>query len=442
MMNEHDNSLSRRNFLQVAAATAGTLFVPVASLAQDSDSTTPTAKQIQPGAHAGGSDVLKVGVIGAGGRGTGAAINCIESSPNIQIVAIGDAFADRVAESRKKIAEKFPDALKVTDETAFSGMDNYEKVLKTDCDIVILAAPPGFRPQHLRAAVEAGKHIFMEKPVAVDPIGVRSVIESGDMATQKNLCIVAGTQRRHDPIYIETIKRIQDGAIGDVVSGQAYWCQEGLWVKKKKDEWSDLEWQMRNWLYFDWISGDHIVEQHVHNLDVINWIMGAPPVKALGMGGREVRKGDEYGNIFDHFAVEYEYANGARVTSFCRQTEGAAHRVSEFVMGTKGKADPRGKIEGPKAFEYPEEGEKVNPYVNEHKNLVTSIREGKKINEAKRIAESTLTAILGRMSAYTGQAVSWKWAMNASKLDLTPKKLEFGPNPINPVPVPGVTKLV
>jgi predicted dehydrogenase len=280
----------------------------------------------------------------------------------------------------------------------------------------------------------------MEKPVAVDPVGVRSVIASSALAAEKGLAIVAGTQRRHQARYLELMKRIHDGAIGDVIGGQCYWNQGGLWVIKKTPQMSDMEWHCRNWLYFSWTSGDHIVEQHVHNIDVMNWAFGKTPVKIVGMGGRQVRTAPEYGNIFDHFAVEFEYPNGARVMSMCRQIEGCADRVEERIEGTKGSAMGYGEISGPAAWKF--EGDEANPYVVEHTDLIASIRAGKPINEGKRIAESTLCAIIGRMSAYTGRAISWDWAMNASKLDLSPAKYEFGQNPVDPVAVPGKTPLV
>jgi predicted dehydrogenase len=283
----------------------------------------------------------------------------------------------------------------------------------------------------------------MEKPVAVDPVGIRSVIASSELASQKGLAIVAGTQRRHQDHYLQVMKRIHDGDIGEIVAAQCYWNQGDLWVKKPRPHWSDMEWQCRNWLYFTWLSGDHIVEQHLHNLDVINWAIGTHPVQAMGMGGREVRTGKEYGNVFDHFAVEYEYPGGVRVLSMCRQIKGASTRVAERVVGTKGlvKTDGRnGSIEGEKPYKY--EGKSPSPYVQEHADLIRSIRQGKPLNEGRQVAESTMTAIIGRMSAYTGRALKWDWAMNASKLDLAPPKYEFGDLPVRPVSVPGKTKLV
>ncbi|GAH76133.1 unnamed protein product, partial [marine sediment metagenome] len=261
------------------------------------------------------------------------------------------------------------DNLKVTDGTCFVGFDAYKKVIATDVDLVILAAPPHFRPEHLKAAIEAGKHVFMEKPVAVDPVGVRSVIATSELAAEKNLAIVAGTQRRHQAHYLEIMRRVHNGDIGEIVAAQCYWIGDYEYYKAvlRQPGWSDMEWQCRNWNYFTWLSGDHIVEQHVHNIDVINWAIGSHPVQAMGMGGREVRTGPEYGHIFDHFAVEYEYPGGVRVTSMCRQMSGCSHRVSERLVGTMGSTytdGSNGYIEGQKPFKY--EGSSPNPYVQEH----------------------------------------------------------------------------
>jgi predicted dehydrogenase len=316
---------------------------------------------------------------------------------------------------------------------------------------VILASPPFFRPAHLAAAIEAGKHVFTEKPVAVDPVGVRSVIATSELAAAKGLAIVAGTQRRHQAHYLEVMKRVRGGDIGELVAGQCYWNMSALWVGRAAQnwtdrtakKWSDLEWQVRNWLFTGWCSGDHIVEQHVHNLDVMNWAFGAHPVKCSGMGGRAARTEPQYGNVFDHFAVEYEYPNGARVLSMCRQTAGAAENVSERVVGTTGFSytdGADGYIKGAKPYEH--EQDSPNPYVQEHVDLIASIKAGKPLNEGRQVAESCLTAIMGRMSAYTGRALSWDWVMNASKLDLTPPHMEPRELPPLEVPVPGQTPLV
>ena len=289
--------------------------------------------------------------------------------------------------------------------------------------------------------MEAGRHVFMEKPGAVCPAGVRSVLASAALADQKGLCVVAGTQRRHQKPYQEVIKRIQDGAVGDIVSASCYWIGDFDYYPAvlRQDGWSDVEAQIRNWNYHAWLSGDHIVEQHLHNIDVINWVMKGHPVKAMGMGGREVRTSPDYGHIFDHFAVEYEYENGARLMSMCRQIDGCANNVSEHVIGTKGDANPGGYIGGAQKWRY--EGPGNNPYVQEHTDLVASIRAGKPLNEGKSVAESTLTAIMGRMSAYTGKEITWDQALN-SKENLIPFKLDFGPLPTPPVAVPGQTQLI
>jgi len=425
-MQKQKNGVSRRDFVKTTAALSAAAMISRAG-----------------GVFAAGSDKLRVGLIGCGGRGTEAAMDCVRSSANVEIVAMGDMFGDRLDSSLAELSRNVDDNVSVTGETSFTGFDAYEKVIACDIDMVILATPPGFRPMHLKAAIDAGKHVFMEKPVAVDPVGIRSIIASSELAKEKELAIVAGTQRRHQNLYRDIMKRIHDGAIGEIVGGQCYWNMGGLWVKKKQPDWSEMEWQCRNWLYFTWLSGDHIVEQHVHNLDVINWAIGSHPVKCMGMGGREVRTGPEYGNIFDHFAVEFEYKNGSRVLSMCRQTPGCTDRVSENVVGTKGRAYTDGGdgfIEGQNPYRY--EGEDVNPYEQEHADLIESIRAGEPLNEGRQVAESTLTAIMGRMSAYTGRALKWDWVMNASELDLSPEKYEMGDLPVRPIAVPGKTELV
>lgn len=436
------SDFTRRSFLKSAALATGFAAITGARASAQDTTATDASTTVAPKVNVAGTETIRVGIIGSGGRGTGAARDCINSSPGIQIVAIGDAFMDRAKGCWEKLKEEFPDNIKATEDTLFDGIDNYEKVLAADVDMVILAAPPGFRPVHLRAAVEANKHIFAEKPVAVDPVGIRHVMETADMAREKGLAIVVGTQRRHHKGYQEAIKRIQDGAIGDIVGGQCYWIQEGLWHRDREEGWSDLEWQMRNWLYFDWTSGDIIVEQHVHNIDVMNWIMGGPPVKCQAAGGRPARTAPHYGNIYDHFDVEYEYENGVRIISMCRQWENGFRRIEERVVGTKGTADPQGKIFGPNAWEFSGPEDMKQAYVQEHVELIKAIRSGEPINELTRVAESCLTAIMGRMAAYTGKQVSYRWALRASELDLTPARLEFGPNEVNPVPVPGVTPLV
>lgn len=423
MADERISSWKRREFCKTAAAASVAAVMPAGF-----------------GVFAAGSDAIKVGVIGCGGRGTGAALDCLNADPAVEIVAMGDLVPDRLATSLKTLTGKFGDRVKVPANRQFTGFDNYQGVCSVpDVNLVITAAPPGFRPIHLKAIVGAGKNVFMEKPVAVDPVGIRSVIASSELAAQKGLAIVTGTQRRHQTSYLELMKRVHDGQIGDIVAAQCYWNMGDLWVRKRETGMSEMEWQCRNWLYFTWLSGDHIVEQHVHNIDVVNWAIGTMPKSVLGMGGRQVRVAPEYGNIFDHFAVEFEYDNGVRAASMCRQTKGCADRVEERIVGTKGVALSSGEIRGEKPWKF--EQKEKNPYVLEHVDLIASIRSGKPLNEGKRIAESTLCAIIGRMSAYTGRAISWEWAMNSSTLDLSPAKYEFGPNPVDPVATPGTTSL-
>jgi predicted dehydrogenase len=424
MGNFESSSVTRRDFVKTAAA---------ASLAASMTSNL--------GLFASGTDAIKIGVIGCGGRGTGATIDCLNAATGVEVVALGDLVPDRIESALKKLKETFPDRVKVPANRCFTGFDNYLGVCSCpDVNLIVTATPPGFRPIHLKAAVEAGKHVFMEKPVAVDPLGVRSVIASSDLAKQKGLAIVAGTQRRHQKLYLEMMKRIQGGQIGEIVAAQCYWNQGDLWLRKREPNMTEMEWQCRNWLYFSWLSGDHIVEQHVHNIDVINWAIGAMPKNIMAMGGRQVRVAPDYGNIFDHFFVEFEYPNGVRAASMCRQTKGCAERVEERIVGTKGVAHSSGEIKGEKPWKFEEK--ETNPYVLEHVDLIASIRSGNVLNEGRQIAESTMCAIIGRMSAYTGRAISWEWAMNSSKLDLSPPKYEFGPNPVDPVAVPGTTPLI
>jgi len=422
--------VNRRQFVKFSAAAAAAALTPGI---------------IARGAYAGGRDSVKVGIIGCGGRGTGAGVNSLQANEATRITALADVFPERVESCRKNIQGQ--EAAKggradIPDDLCFTGFDAYKKLLATELDVVILATPPHFRPMHLAAAVEAGKHVFIEKPVAVDPTGIRSVLASAELADKKGLCVVAGTQRRHERSYLAAMERIRGGSIGRIVSARCSWNQGGLWMNERKPEWSDMEWQLRNWLYFTWLSGDHIVEQHVHNLDVVNWAMGAHPIKATGLGGRQVRTSPAYGHIFDHFAIEFEYPGGVMVSSQCRQIDGCSSRVDETIKGTEGICNLRpgyGKIEG--AFPWSFKGENPNPYVQEHADLLAAIRAGEHINELTNVAHSTLTAIMGRMSAYTGQDVTWDQAMN-STLDLSPPSYEMGPLPTPAVPMPGRVPLV
>ena len=433
-----NTSQSRRGFIKTSAkAGMATLLVGNSML------------------YARGSDKIRVGLIGCGGRGTGAGIiDCAESSPGIELVAIGDLFQDHIDAAPQSIINNLKkrnlsvkEIYKVKPETTFVGFDAYKKVIASDVDMVILTTPPNFRPQHLRAAVEAGKHVFIEKPVAVDPVGVRSILKSADIAQKKGLTIVAGTQMRRLKSNLQTIGRIHDGALGDITGGQCVRTGGAMrsWrsiEKIRKSEWSDIEYYIRRWLFWSWISGDFVVEMHVHNLDIMNWILQAHPVKCVGVGGRQARTGMEYGNIYDHIAVEYEYPNDVRIEYMGSQIDRFAHRNQQRVTGSKGSAvlDFRNsEISGANPYRFTDSS--PNPSLLQFKDMIDSIREGKAINETTQVAESTMTAIMGRMSAYTGKVVEWDWALNQSELDLSPAQMEFGKMPPMPVAIPGISDL-
>jgi len=427
-----DSNFSRRNFLQASAAVGAA--ATLASMGTNY-------------AHAQGQERIKVGLVGCGSRGAGAATNAMEASPLVDIVAMGDLFKDHLDASRvnlmnvgasKRGGTPHPQ-MKVTDDNCFIGFDAYKKVIDSNIDYVILTTPPGFRPEMFAYAIEKGRHVFAEKPVATDPAGVRKFLETTKIADQKKLNVVGGFVYRRDRIHMETIKKMQDGAIGDITSGVTYYCVNNLWMKPRQPEWSDLEWQIRNWLYFTWLSGDMIVEQDIHRIDTTNWIMQANPVSAYGMGGRQVRTDPAYGNIFDHFAVEFTYPKDVKVVNMCRQNDGTDPRIDEIYFGTKGSANPFKGISGEKPVK---EDSLDIAYRQEHVDLIAAMKTGNHINEGKRLAESTLTAIMGRMSAYTGREVKWEDAMS-SKLDLWPKEpLAFGPFPVAPVAMPGKDQLV
>ena len=415
---------SRRDFIRTstAAVVGGTLASTIGV----------------PGAWAAGSDEIRVGVIGCGGRGTGAIDNVLDAAEGVRIVAVGDLFPDRIASCLERV-QRHGERAAVPPDRQFSGWNAYEQVIATDANYIILASPPGFRPAHLKAAVAAGKHIFTEKPVAVDAAGYRVVIEAYEASLQKGLAIAAGTQRRHHAAYLEAMRRVKDGAIGEIVAARAYWNQGGLWVKPRQPEWTDMEYQLRNWLYYTWLSGDHIVEQHVHNLDVVNWAMGAIPVRVVGVGGRQARTEPEYGHIYDHFGLDYEFSNGVHMMSMCRQQAGTPGQVAEALVGTQGSLYTQDgrmyEITGPHAWRW--DGEYTSPYVQEHINLIASIRAGRPINELKQVADSTFTAIAGRHAAYTGKVIGFDELMTSDE-SLVPAQLTFGPMPTPPVPVPGL----
>ena len=378
--------------------------------------------------------VLKAGLIGCGGRGTGAAINYLDAGPNLQITALGDVFRDRLDQCREQLKKE--KNVEIADEKCFVGFDSYEKVIDSGVDVVLLCTPPHFRPVHVAAAVNAGKHIFMEKPIAVDPVGARSVMVSAARAKEKGLCIISGTIRRVQKDFVETWRRVANGEIGEIVSAHITRNGGSLWVIQRQPGWTDMEYMLRNWANFCWLSGDHIVEQFIHEVDVMNWYLGKIPVKAMGWGGRQRRvTGDQY----DFFSIEYVYDNGMHTHCAARQITGCSNLTEQFIVGTKGFANARGMIynlKGEEIWKYPqpEEGSTdetwkvTDPYVQEHINLITGIRRGNAISDAEAQINSTLITIMGRMSAYTGKDVTWEEVMN-SDLYLGPKTYEFGPVP-------------
>jgi predicted dehydrogenase len=440
-MNENGNRgearATRRDFLKAGTAVAaGTALAANLS--------------VLGRAHAAGSDEIRVGLIGCGGRGTGAADNVLHSARGVRIVAIGDVFRDNALGCRRRILDvaaedkvrQLGNSVDLPENRCFDGLDAYEKVLAQDVNYIILATPPGFRPLHLAAAVAAGKNIFTEKPVGVDGPGIRKVLEAYEEAGKKGLAVGAGTQRRHQTGYLETIKRIHDGALGEIHTARCYWNQGDIWFRERKEGMADAEYQIYNWYHFVWLCGDHICEQHVHNLDVVNWALNAHPTRAHGMGGRAARPtGDPnvVGQIYDHFAVEYEYPSGARSFSYCRQINGCENNVSEALTGTQGHCQVNAYNINGKSVAPRRRGN--DPYVQEHTDLIESIRGGKPLNELKNVAESTLTAILGRMACYTGKAVTWEQALNAQH-ELMPDRLSLKMSlPAAPVAIPGRTPL-
>jgi predicted dehydrogenase len=420
--------VTRREFGKAMAAAGAALAVPA------------------PGVFAAGSDTVRVAVVGLGERGTVDVSYCLRSAPGVELVAVADLFADKVEAGLAKLRAELPDKVKVPPGRVFLGFDAYRKVLALDdVSLVLLLTPPAFRPEMVAAAVDAGKHMFVEKPGAVDPVGVRALVEASRRAAEKGLSLVVGTQQRYAPQYLELVRRIRDGQIGELTHLEALWIGDmELWhYHDRQPSWSDMEWQVRCWPLFTWLSGDHYVEQLVHNLDVVNWVAGATPVVCQGLGGRQVRTGPQFGNIFDHFAVRYEYANGMTMFAMATQQRGISTRVGNVIHGTKGRANvDRGTatITGAQPWEF--DGDGSSGDLEMHAALIRGIREGKPINEGVRLAEATMTGVMGRMSAYTGRALKWDWAMNASKLDLRPARYEMGPLPVEPVAMPGRTPLV
>jgi predicted dehydrogenase len=445
-MKENNDSAnaSRRDFVRQGTLLAGGLVAaPLMSRANY---------------FSGADDVIRVALIGCGGRGTGAAMQALSTTQNVRLVAMADAFRDRLEDCLKAItsdenAEKGKNIkarVDVPEERRFTGFDAYLKAIPL-ADVVILATPPGFRPIHFEEAVKQGKQIFMEKPVATDPAGVQRVLAAAEEAKRKKLNVVVGLQRHYQNSYRELFKR--KDLIGDITSAQAWWNNDGVWVRARKTEQTEMEYQMRNWYYFNWLCGDHITEQHIHNIDVINWFKGGYPVKAQGMGGREVRKGKDHGEIFDHHYVEFEYADGSILNSQCRHIKGTMARVDEQLFGSKGRilcgkaqiTDHAGKV----LYQFDRKTEN-NPYQTEHDELFAAVAKGEyKFADAYNGAMSTMTSILGRMATYSGQLIPMDKALN-SGINLQPAVYDFaaappvlpGPDGYYKVAVPGVTKFV
>ena len=443
---EETGNFSRRTFVGTVAL-AGALAACAAP--REEAVAVKTRPMIDPGPEtAPDGPVLKAGLIGCGGRGTGAALNFLDSGPSLELVAMADLFKDRLEMSRERIKKE--KGTEIDDSMCFTGFDAYQKMMETDVDIIIQATPPHFRPAHFAAAVEARKHIFMEKPLAVDPAGYKSILESSEKADALNLCVVTGTQFRHWRRVIETYNQVAQGAIGDIVAARGYSLRGQLWFKEPQREWNEMEAMIRDWVNWNWLSGDHIVEQHIHGLDVMFWYIGEHPVKAVATGGRARRvTGDQY----DFFSVDYETKSGIHINTTCRQIDGCTNNISRWVMGTKGYTDCDGQVydlDGKVIWKYKappgsdlNNGEDYSKddkpaIVQEHTDLVTAIRTGNRVNWAPITAESTLAAIMGRESAYTGLEVT-KDELLKSGMRLGPSEYKLGKVGMKAeIPVPGV----
>ena len=441
-MSKSDNSSassrpSRRDFLKTSSAVAAGALAGGLSIGRS--------------AHAAEDGTLKVGLVGCGGRGTGAAVNALSADPNTKLTALADVFADRMAGSLKSLKQRFADRVTADEGSCFAGFDAYQKLIDSGVDVVILATPPHFRPIQLKAAIDAGKHVFCEKPVGVDGPGIRSVLATSEEAGKKGLSLVSGLCWRYHLGIKETMQRVADGAIGDVVTIQETYNTGHVGRSQtRQPEWTEMEFQLRNWYFFTWLSGDHNVEQHVHSLDKASWVMGdQPPLRAWGLGGRQVRTDPKFGDIYDHHAVVYEYDKGVRAYAFCRQQPKCWSSTEDYFFGTKGTCNVLNKyrIEGANPWRY--EGPNCNMYEEEHKALFQSIRSGEPINDGRYMAVSTMLAILGRMVTYTGQAIGWDDALNSQETlspasytwDATPPTVP-GPDGSYPIAMPGQTTLV
>jgi predicted dehydrogenase len=441
-MENKKQALTRRNFCKnTALAAGGILAVPL---------------DVAASAHVLGDDAIKIALVGCGGRGTGAAAQALSTKENVKLVAMADAFQDRLDNCYEILSKKFidTDKIAVKDEDKHQGFDAYKAAIDK-ADVVILTTTPGFRPIHFEYAISKNKHVFMEKPVATDARGIRSVLETAKIAKMKRLNVVVGLQRHYQRNYLACLEEIRADKIGQIVSGQVYWNSSGVWVKERQENQTEMEYQMRNWYYFNWLCGDHIVEQHIHNIDVANWFIGEFPIHAQGMGGREVRKGKEFGQIFDHHFVEFIYPSGAVISSQCRHQKGCLDNVSESFMGTKGKiyTDSQNKgiitgYDGSTIYEHQGNND-PNPYQTEHDALFASIKAGGVISDAEHAAKTTMTAILGRMATYSGQLITFEDALNKGR-SLMPETYSWDTVPpvipdengFYPIPVPGVTEVL
>lgn len=432
----------RRTFLKTSALIAGGTVL----------GTMPFAG----GAYAGAvNDEIKIGLIGCGGRGTGAAVQALSTKYNLKLVAMADAFSDRLESCYQVLSQKYADKIDLPEERRFVGFDGYKKVI-AEADVVLIATPPGFRPIHFEEAIKNDKHVFMEKPVATDSPGVRKVLAVAEEAKRKKLNVVVGLQRHYQFNYRETMKRLHDGAIGDIVGGQVFWNSGGVWVRPREEGQTEMEYQMRNWYYFNWLCGDHITEQHIHNIDVANWIKKGHPVKAEGTGGRLVRTGKEHGEIFDHHVVLFTYEDGSIIHSECRHFQGCHNRVDESFQGTKGRtflsADNKGTIwdaGGNTIYDHKGEND-PNPYQQEHDELFAAISAGEfKFADAENAAHSTMSSLLGRYATYSGQVINWDDAIN-SEISLLPDAFTWDTQPkvlpgadgFYPHAIPGKTQVI
>jgi predicted dehydrogenase len=429
---------SRRDFLKNSAG-----IVAASTLA---------GSMLSSSVYAAGVDTIKIALIGCGGRGSGAANQALSTSNSVKLIAVADAFEDNAKSSLANLKAEHPKSVDVAPDHIFSGFDAYKQALAAGPDMVILATPPGFRPIHFEAAVAAGKNIFMEKPVSTDAIGIRRVLAAAEEAKKKNLKVGVGLQRHHDARYVETVKRIQGGEMGKLELMRIYWNGDRPWVRPRKPGQTEMEYQMRNWYYFNWLCGDHINEQHIHNIDVANWVKGSPPARAQGQGGRQVHVGKDSGEIYDHHSVEFTYPDGMTCMSMCRHMPNCWNSVSEHAHGPGTYANVGGfEINGTGGakWKWPASMKVVDAYEQEHMDLQAAVLGNKPYNEVEYGAHSTMTAIMGRMATYSGKEIKWEDALN-SNVSVMPTKFDFNADPPTmpdangnyPIPTPGVTKVI